>query len=484
MNKLIRNELYKIFHKKSTYFFLFALVALLFAFGSLVNYEIKTIEDDSYSTQIEMLESDINELKNKKDLSDNEKSEYISDLARLDMFKLLKERNYPNMGSEFSYVQGTLLNYFIVKHSVEINKTDYLILGYESKEDFDKKFNDALKVLDNFVPLDEVKKELNNLKKETVCESVSSAICDEYFEAYKRVLQYRIDNNIPYAEINSNSVYLSIYISKLPSYLEAKRNYDKLSKDEKEAYREALATVKICEYKMDNKLISGLGSNLNDYSEYVAMPITDLAFIIIFGVLIVASSIVSDEFDKGTIKQLLIKPFSRSKIVLSKIIACLITALFFILFAEVAHIAISFILLKGFNLTDSTIIYDYSIDKVITLTGLQVFGYNLLAKSFYFILFALMIIFISTLTRNTALSAASGFFILILPEFLAMFIQKFKYIAYLPFYTWKLNDYLFGGVSQYGVLDFKASLAMDIIYVIVFVVLILITFKHSEVKNQ
>lgn len=484
MNKLIRNELYKIFHKKSTYFFLFALVALFFAFAFLAKYEIKTIEDDNYSVQIEILESNIDELKKKKDLSDNEKSEYISDLARLDMFKLLKERNYPNMGSEFSYVQGTLLNYFIVKHSVEINKTDYFILGYESKEDFDNKFNAALKVLDNFVPLDEVKKDLNNLKKETVCESVSSAICDEYFEAYKRVLQYRIDNNIPYADNNSNSVSLSTYLSSLSSYLEAKRNYDKLNKQEIDAYREAQSTVKICEYKMEHKLLSGLGSNVNDFSEYAALPITDLAFVIIFGVLIIASSIVSDEFDKGTIKQLLIKPFSRSKIVLSKIIACLITTLFFILFAEVAHIAISFILLKGFNLTDVSIIYDFNTDKVITLTGLQLFGYNLLAKSFYFILFALIIIFISTLTRNTALSAASGFFILILPEFLAMFIQKFKYIAYLPFYTWKLNDYLFGGVSQYGILDFKASLVMDIIYVIVFVVLILITFKHSEVKNQ
>ena len=53
-------------------------------------------------------------------------------------------------------------------------------------------------------------------------------------------------------------------------------------------------------------------------------------FILIFSV-IVAGTIVSNEFQKGTIKLLLTRPYSRNKILLSKYIVSIISILIFII---------------------------------------------------------------------------------------------------------------------------------------------------------
>ena len=483
MSNLVKNELFKIFHKKSIYFFLLFVVFFYSMIAILGNKSNEILNDNDYSNQISMIEEDINELKKSNPMSDTEVEEYVTSLARLDMFKLISERNYDGLGPEYSYIQSTLLPLYLVKYNVEIKKYDYTDFGYKSEEDYKNKVNEATKKLDNFVPLDQVKNDLNNLNKENVCAGISSSICDEYFEVYKKVLQYRIENNVPYAEYGNSGV-LNNYIGIYPSYLEGKKNFNNLNKDEKEEYENTLEQVKIIEYKMDHKSITGTMDKNMDYTSYISLSSGELSILIIFGILVIACSIISDEFDKGTIKQLLIKPYSRNKIVLSKIIACLITLVFFIIVNELIALSVGFIFLKGFNLTDTVVLYDFSLGKAVEKTGLELFGLYTLSKSFYLIIFTLIVLFISALSRNTALSAGSGFLVILLPAFLEGLIQKHKFIAYLPCFTWDMSDFLFGGKSYYGVLNFKGMLGMNIIYVILFTFLILLVFKHSEVKNQ
>ena len=53
-----------------------------------------------------------------------------------------------------------------------------------------------------------------------------------------------------------------------------------------------------------------------------------LTLFIIITIVLIAGAIVSDEFNKGTIKLLLVRPFNRAKILLAKFITVLITVLF------------------------------------------------------------------------------------------------------------------------------------------------------------
>lgn len=79
---------------------------------------------------------------------------------------------------------------------------------------------------------------------------------------------------------------------------------------------------------------------MNFFQEYMFM-------IIVFGVMI-AGAIVSDEYNKGTIKSLLITPYKRSTILLSKFITSILLTIIFIVFAYLMQIVIGGLFL-GFD---------------------------------------------------------------------------------------------------------------------------------------
>ena len=58
---------------------------------------------------------------------------------------------------------------------------------------------------------------------------------------------------------------------------------------------------------------------------------------------LIASGIISDELDKGTIKQLLVKPFTRNKIFMSKLIASMIIVLFFMVYITLLNVISNFL---------------------------------------------------------------------------------------------------------------------------------------------
>ena len=74
--------------------------------------------------------------------------------------------------------------------------------------------------------------------------------------------------------------------------------------------------------------------------------------------------------------------------------------------------------------------------------------------------------------------------LIILPEILSLLIDKFKPLAYLPFYTWRLDEFMFGGRSTIKQLTFNNSLILDIVYIVIFSISLIIVFKRTDIKNQ
>lgn len=482
MNKLIKNELYKVFHKKSTYIYLFIITALLVLISYLGNKVIQIANNNDYDSMIATSQSNIESFKDKDKILDAYKDSYVQELANIDCFKLAKERNVDVLSAEYDYIKTKVYSLYLVKHNVIDNGYDYSDFGYLSEEDFNNKLNETIKKLDNFVPMEEVKRDLNNLNKDELCESVSKKNCDEYYNVYKSVLEYRINNNIPYTR-HENSNVLTSYLETYLTYLELRDNKN-LSKEKKDEYREVLKNVKLTQYRMehnkiDNKENVDLGS-----ATFIASPVYDMTIFLIFGIIVIACGIFSEEFDKGTIKQLLIKPYSRNKIAIAKIITCLIATLIFLIYFIIVNIICGQLLIKGFDINSTVLMYDYNLEKVLEYNGFQLIGLCLLYKLPYFIIFTLIILLVSVITRNTAISAVSGFMLIILPEILSLLIDKFKLLAYLPFYTWKLDEFMFGERSSIKQLTFSNSLILDIVYIVIFSISLLIVFKRTDIKNQ
>ena len=135
-------------------------------------------------------------------------------------------------------------------------------------------------------------------------------------EIEKQKLDWRLEKDIPYGYDYFNQC-LDLYgMAKLSI-----RDYENSSEQQKEDYdrkQEYFANLEqaaISEYDIENKTTSGLTSDargvlLNSFSQFEL-------FIIIM-IIMLAGSIVSEEFNKGTVKLLLIKPYKRTVILASK----------------------------------------------------------------------------------------------------------------------------------------------------------------------
>jgi ABC-2 type transport system permease protein len=210
----------------------------------------------------------------------------------------------------------------------------------------------------------------------------------------------------------------------------------------------------------------------------------EIDMIILIGMFIIIASSIADEFNKGTIKQLLVKPHSRSKILLSKMIASLIAILAFI----IVYNSI-FILANCYEYSDFTSIfgtnavYDFNLGKVkeISVLGHCLYGFISVLPA-YLIIFAL-VVFIGTLTTSTIATVTGAFGIYTCADIFGLWLKP-KVLSYIPFACWDLSSFMFGRLSSNAYASFGKSLAVDIITILVLLVLSYILFNKKEVKNQ
>jgi hypothetical protein len=245
--------MYKIFHKKSTYIFLFAITALYVAIVAIGNKAMEINNTNDYDLYIANSERTIEGMKENGKVVDDLKDEYIEELANIDIYKLAKEKNIDRQSAEYTYIQSNVYTLYLIKYGVKVNETSYEDYGYASEDEFNNKVNEAINKLDSFVPLDEVKKDLNNLNKDVVCANVNKKQCDEYYNVYKKVLEYRIKHNIPYSDYG-NSTKLNTFVESYPSYMNLRDNREYLNDDEKDNYDNLLSSVSLTEYQLDHEM--------------------------------------------------------------------------------------------------------------------------------------------------------------------------------------------------------------------------------------
>ena len=479
MIRLVGNELYKIFHKKATIVYLLIILFALLAM-TYVSFGNNTSSENIYSSSINTEQTIIDSFKDRKDLNNDEQLDYIEALTNYDVYKFLLDRHYDKNSPEAKYVQTKLRLAYQNRNAVIVyGDGNYLISLQEANSEIEKN----IKFLDNYNPIEDIKNDLKNINKEEACLNVKEEFCDKYLEEYKRVLQYRIDMNIPYSD-NSASNTLDSYLLEYGDFLYKDKNKDILRKEELENYKDQLSDVKVTQYLIDHKNIKNDYKESISLPELVVVPFTELSFMIVLGLILITSAILSDEFEKGTIKQLLVKPFSRSKILLSKFIACLISIVIIALYIEVLNV-ISYAITDNLSsIKDTFVIYDWNLNKAIEVNCFKYLFEIIKLSPFMYINMTLLVLLISVLFTSTALSGAFGFALIIVPDILAMFITKYKWLTYLPFYTWDMTCYRFGGAAIYESLNFNLQLGLNILYTIVFVLLSLFFFKKKDVKNQ
>lgn len=208
--------------------------------------------------------------------------------------------------------------------------------------------------------------------------------------------------------------------------------------------------------------------------EFAVGSLNNLSMIVIIFTTIILISSVTSEYKSGTMKQLLIRPISRTSILLSKWVTTFLISIIFLLVLA----AISFIV--GSILFENEASF---VDSISTL-GLWIL-YNLPAF-FFFLTFGLCI---AVATRNSALSISSVIVLYFIGTTITLFLLRFDWVKYLitanlTLQEYSSNEYLnFGSEPIMGSMSLGFSLGVIAVYSIILLVIAHLVFKKKDVLS-
>ncbi|WP_026908143.1 ABC transporter permease [Paucisalibacillus globulus] len=249
---------------------------------------------------------------------------------------------------------------------------------------------------------------------------------------------------------------------------------------EEEAFNYYLETIAVNQQAINNYRIE---NNISPYEEtnvwsYMDDNIFLIQLIGVF-VIIVGSSIVAHEFNKGTIKLLLVRTASRTQILASKFITTLLFGVFLLAVLFVLSFIIGSILF-GF---DGSSVHLSAIDGEVTERSRMLFiGLNYLASCVSILILTAMAFMISTIFRSETLAIALSVMLLFIGSsitgILALFTDWAKYSV---FANTNLELYFTDGPLIEG-MTLGFSIVVLIVYLVLFLFLSFLFFKKRDVS--
>ncbi|AEH46933.1 ABC transporter permease [Parageobacillus thermoglucosidasius] len=254
--------------------------------------------------------------------------------------------------------------------------------------------------------------------------------------------------------------------------IEAQLSEEKLPKMYKNHLEQQL---KINEYRLEHN-IKPLASNT--FWGYLVNSADIIALITLFTIIVAAGSVAS-EFSWGTIKLLLIRPASRSKILLSKYIATLLFALSMLLLLFVVSAAVGAAVFGMENIREPYLAYQNGavVEKSMLLHVMQVYALNCVDL----VMMATFAFMISAVFRNHSLAIGLATFALFVgPQITVFLAMKFDWAKYLLFANTDLTQYIDGMPLVEG-MTMSFSIMMLLVYFVLFNTLTWFIFRKRDI---
>ena len=468
MINLIRNELYKIFHKKGIYIVLIitALYVLLTnaLYTTTTEYDYIDEQYESEQLYLEMLE----------EMEDTTTEDIIYSKILIYMYE------YANSFGKDSWQRTIVIkDYSFYQKIYELSE---VIIRYEHKLEKDKFLYESAK--------EELEKLKNILSRKTEKEYIKEQIeiCEDELEiedsyttrAKLQALELRYEYNISYAYDNLND-YLETYEESLESLMQLEEK-SVLSEDDEEYYNQLKQDIEISKAYLENSI----NDEKNDGQYQIFNYFYDEYFIMILvSIILISGSIVSEEFSKGTIKLLLVKPYTRTKILLSKYLTTIIMLLFAIIAPIIIQLIIGSIIYGIDSLSTPVIVYNYVSQTVETINLFKYLLVQTLAILPEFILISTIAFTLSTVFLSTSLANTLTIIGIFGSNLIALYAQVYEIeiLKYFITLNWDWTVYLYGGTSPYIGVTFPFSVMICIIYLVILLTLSLIVFKKRNIKN-
>ena len=472
--KLVKNELYKILHKRSTKIFL--VIALIFVILTNLIYRYSDdllVFSTTYYEDYDMALSYVNDYEN-SGIGDKELYNYYKSF--IETYDLAN--NYDSNSWQYQKYMEDYWNLLQEYYRYLDEELDASLISNELEETKNNIENNNWQYFVNN-DTNNINESINNIKNTLNNSSLSNNEKINYekelfiLEEQLKLNEYRIENGVAFGNDYLNDAINAINNS-LYSMAEYQYSNDIDYQDSVKSYYENW-------YILDNKVDTNNNQTLrsvfvNFFNEYSFL-------ILVFGIMI-AGGIVSDEFSKGTIKSLLIIPHKRSKILLAKYISVLIMLLFIIGIFIVSELLIGGILMGFGSLSIPVVVYNIT-DSCLEV--LNIFGYlilQILANLPQIILLVTLAFACSVIVNSTAFSIVIPFCGIIASELINGFalVYDIKILNYFVTTNWDFTVYLFGGTSIYGN-SLIHAIIVCLVYLLIMLVVTFIVFKKKDIKN-
>lgn len=482
MSKLIKNELIKIFSKKSM--IVIGVIILVIIIGFNVLNKVSQNMSNSYSAYsegyIQYLDEELSNLDPNKPSDINK---YVETKSQKDLATLAKDYKETSWQAE---VIGTVISPIIE----EMNNYEYIDKNNEALTTSKAQYDEMLTALKNNDWKYFANKELENIN--TQIEELNTLIAQDSenddlktqlktLELQKEIVNLRLDKNINYGSDNYKSIAVQNYRMYMGNYIQSSQGKN-LTDEEKSEINGYLENANLYKYDLynDTEYQNTATANYtfqNSIGTYIA--------IIVMVVVIIAGVSISEEFNKGTIKLLLVRPYSRTKILISKLIAVFIT----MLITTVAILLLQFIIggiVYGFGTYMMNVVqFDFTTNSIITLNILAYLGLIFICKLPIFILIGTLAFALSTLFLNSPLAVALPILGYMGSDMINMIAISYKWdwVKYFVTPNWDLSQYLFGGTPMFSGISVEFSITICAIYFVIMLVSSIVSFKKRNIKN-
>lgn len=226
-----------------------------------------------------------------------------------------------------------------------------------------------------------------------------------------------------------------------------------------------------------------IANNLTPFEKYsmwgFVNDVTPIIDIIGMFTIVVAASIVASEFGWGTIKLLLIRPISRTKILASKYFTVLIFGGLLLLTLYVLSVVLGAILFGAPDVAAPHLTYMNGkvTEQPMGLYLFVLYGFN----SISMIMLATMAFMISAAFRNSSLAIGLSLFLLLMGNSITQIVAlKYEWAKYILFANTDLMQY-FDSVPLVEGMTLPFSVMMLIIYFVVFQFFAFYIFKKRDI---
>ena len=486
LSNLVKNELIKIFKKKTIYITMVVIFLLLIFMNCMFKYANSGSEYDYYLYN----ENYINSLRSELETLNPEKSSdvttYINLLSEIQLSEMMEQHK----DAEWKLA---IINERIAPYITERNTYQY---GAEKNEaqvqEISQEIDALLAKLDEndwkyFAREDLAKaeqqiEELNNQKEQTedkaVLENIETELNNAQME--KEIAEIRLNKDIPYG-----TNYLNRAISTLQTANSSLANFKNI---EELTYEQKLEYNSYLEDQAESRYILETGRdihNTNTLKGILENFYSQFGIFLIVVIVMIAGTIVSEEFNKGTIKLLLVKPYTRNKILMAKAITTLIMIIFIIVVTLVMQILIGGIIFGFDSLSEPVVAYNFNTNTMEEMNIFANLGVQTLTQLPMIILLATLAFAISTLFTNSTLAitiSLLGFMSASIINQLAIGYDL-QFMKYFVTMNWDLSIYANGALPYMEGMNMTMSIIICVVYFLIMMIPTFIVFKKRNIKN-